>query len=522
MLYNLPVGSGSPPCLTGEEQIRMKIAICEFRQESDAFNPVLSDFDFFERGGVYEGRKFRDALYGKQVAVGGMLDELEKAGIEPVMLFSMHSDSGGPVRDAVVRHFIEKTTILLTGELPVDGVLVSMHGATQSESIEDVCGYILEAIRDKVGPEAVISASFDLHANITAKVQQNADFICGYQTYPHVDFFSTGARAARLLIGTLSGKIRARTYRTVIPMIVPASSYTTLRGPFGALAEYAHAQVDSKKILDYTIFQMQPWLDVEQGGTCVVTVGEDEKAAKAVASDLAGKLFDMRDSFKQNLYTIDEVIRKAEGNNSGKPIVLVDSPDSPNAGACGDSPAVLERIKELGSNVRAAFYIKDAPAVNELWNRGVGSVQRIRLGATLCHDYYKPVDVEVEVLSVHNGVYMAEGPSGRGTLHDCGRVVTVRWRNVDIVICESISFPGDPQIYRHFGVEPEFYQLVNVKACTSFRAAYESIAQEICETDTPGTAPINLRALKYRRLPKTFYPFNDLSGYRIPEPVALR
>lgn len=500
----------------------MKIAICEFRQESDAFNPVLSDFDFFERGGVYEGQKFHDALYGKQVAVGGMLNELEKEGIEPIMLFSMHSDSGGPVTDAVVNHFIEKTTTLLAKELPVDGLLVSMHGATQSESIEDVCGHFLETLRKQVGEKTVIAASFDLHANITDKMQKNADFICGYQTYPHVDFFNTGARAARLLIDTLKGKIHAKTYRTVIPMIAPASAYTTLRGPLGDLVNYAHSLVDSKQLLDYTIFQMQPWLDVKQGGTCVVTIGENEAAAKRLGAELAQRLYDMRDTFKQDLYTIDEVIRKAEKNTSGRPIVLVDSPDSPNAGACGDSAAVLERIKALNSNVHAAFYITDCPVVDQLWKRDIGSIQRIRLGASKCQEYYKPVDMEVEILSKHNGVYIAEGPAGRGTPHDCGRAVTIRWKNVDIIVFESISYPGDPQIYRHFGVEPTFYQLVNVKACTSFRVAYEPMAQEICETDTPGTAPINLLSLNFKKLPKSFYPFSHLDGYVIPEPFALR
>ncbi|MBQ7509245.1 MAG: MlrC C-terminal domain-containing protein, partial [Spirochaetales bacterium] len=91
---------------------------------------------------------------------------------------------------------------------------------------------------------------------------------------------------------------------------------------------------------------------------------------------------------------------------------------------------------------------------------------------------------------------------------------------VDIVICETISFPGDLQLYRHFGVEPTFYQLVNVKACTSFRVAYEPIASEICETETPGTAPINLRSLKFKKLPSRFFPFNNLDSYIIPDPIT--
>lgn len=498
----------------------MKVAICEFRQETDSFNPVLSGMKAFERGGIYDGDRFHEAVYGKQLAVAGMIKELEKDGVEPIMLYSMNADSGGPVEDAVVNFFMDKTIGLLRESLPLDGLLVSLHGATHSETVDDVCGLILETLRKETGHKTLIAASFDLHANITDKIHYNADFICGYQTYPHVDFFGTGARAARMLLDTLSGKIHARTYRTEIPMIAPASSYTTLRGAFGRLMLYAHSLVDTGRILDYTIFQMQPWLDVKVGGSSIITIGEDAAGAKAAAMDLARKLYDMRDSFRQNLLSIDEVIRKAENNKTGKPVVLVDSPDSPNAGACGDSPALLERIKALDSDVSAAFYLNDGIAVSKLWNRDIGSIQRVSLGASLCDIYYKPVELEVEILSKHNGVFVAEGPSGKGTLHDCGRVVTVRWRNVDIVILENISFPGDLQIYRHFGVEPTFFQLVNVKACTSFRVAYEPIAAAICEADTPGTAPINLKSLDFQRLPKSFYPFSSIDDYVIPEAVA--
>lgn len=498
----------------------MRIAICEFRQESDSFNPVLTGQNSFERGGIHEGAAFLEYLEGKQLAVNGMVTELRKKTINPIMLYSMHTDSGGPVQDEIVHSFLGKTLDMIEKSLPLDGLLVSMHGATQSETIDDVCGFILANLRRKTGEKTVIAASFDLHANITDLIQKNTDFICGYQTYPHIDFFETGARAARLLLRALDESGKAATYRTVIPMIVPASSYTTMRGRFGELIHLGHSMVEVGKILDFSVFQMQPWLDVKKGGSCVVVAGENEKDAKESCRCLANILFGMRKSFTQTLFSIDKVIRKAEQNTSGKPVVLVDAADSPNAGACGDSPAVLERIKALNSEVSAAFYIADAKAISRLWDKDIGSINRIKLGATMCSDYYSPIDLNIEILSKHNGLYIGEGPAGRGNPHDCGRVITVRWKNVDIVICETISFPGDLQLYRHFGVEPTFYQLVNVKACTSFRVAYEPIASEICETETPGTAPINLRSLKFKKLPSRFFPFNNLDSYIIPDPVT--
>ncbi|MBQ6672128.1 MAG: M81 family metallopeptidase [Spirochaetales bacterium] len=502
----------------------MKVAICEFTQESDSFNPVVTGLDFFQRGRIAEGQAFYDEAAGTQTAVGGMLDVLGKEDLEPVLLFSMRTaSSGGPVGDDVINMFMEKTLKMLSEALPVDGLLVSLHGATLSESCDDVCGYILESLRKLVGPSVPVAASFDLHANITAKMQANADFICGYQTYPHVDFFSTGSRAARLLAGTLKGRIHARTYRITLPLIAPAGSYNTLRGRFSEIIKAGHDMVQQGRILDFTVFQAQPWLDVKEIGANIIAVGGDEKEARACAAEIAKMLLDMREDFRQKLYSIDEVIRKAEANRSGKPVVLCDASDSVGAGACGDSAALFERIKALDSDVVAALYVKDRPAVAKLWDREIGSVQHVKIGSSMCTTFSDPVEADVQIISKHKGEFATDLPLLPGAMHSCGRVVTVKWRNVSIVLCENIVRTGSLELYRAFGVEPLYCQLVNVKACTSFRRIYEPVALEICETDTPGAASAVLERLPFKKLPTDrFFPFSDISGFEIPEAAALR
>ena len=502
----------------------MKVAICEFTQESDSFNPIVTGIDFFERGKISEGRSFYEFNAGTQSAAGGMLDVLEREGIEPVMLYSMRTaSSGGPVGDDVVARFMEKTSAMLEKALPVDGLLVSLHGATLSESCDDVCGYILESLRKIVGPSVPVAASFDLHANITSRMQANADYICGYRTYPHVDFFSTGSRAASLLVAKLKGKTAAKTYRITLPLIAPAGSYNTLRGRFSEIIKAGHAMTEAGRILDFTVFQAQPWLDVKEIGANIITIGEDEREAKACAAELAKMLFDMREDFRQNLFTIDEVIRKAEANRSGKPVVLCDASDSVGAGACGDSAALFGRIKALDSDVVAALYLKDRPAVAELWDSEPGSVRHVKIGSSMCRTFCEPVEADVQVISRHKGDFLTDLPFRPGAVHSCGRVVVVRWRNVSIILCENIVRTGSLELYSAFGVEPLYCQLVNVKACTSFRRIYEPVALEICETDTPGAASAVLERLPFRKLPTDrFFPFSDISGFEIPEAAALR
>ena len=58
-----------------------------------------------------------------------------------------------------------KETLEEVGE--VDAVCASLHGATCTESEEDACGYFLNYLRELVGENVPIAASFDLHANVT-------------------------------------------------------------------------------------------------------------------------------------------------------------------------------------------------------------------------------------------------------------------------------------------------------------------------------------------------------------------
>ncbi len=59
-----------------------------------------------------------------------------------------------------------------------------------------------------------------------------------------------------------------------------------------------------------------------------------------------------------------------------------------------------------------------------------------------------------------------------------------------ILVNHAGSNCKDPQFYRSVGIEPTLCRLVDVKACTSFRAAYEPISALICNTITPPVPPV--------------------------------
>lgn len=423
--------------------------------------------------------------------LAGMFQAIEESNGEIIPACSMNSQSGGPVDQKVMDYFLEKTNAVIKQNMPVDGVFLSLHGATQTTEFDDACGVILETVRKEASDRAIIAVSADLHANVTSEWMKNADFICGYQSYPHLDFFDTGYRAAKLGMRGIYGE-KLHMVRVSIPMIIPASSYSSLSGLFKEVIDEAKELVRMGKLYDCSIFQMQPWLDVSPAsGSVIVTIDKDYNKANFYALKLARRLYEMRKNFETDLYTIDQVIDIALENKSGKPIILVDFADSANAGSTGDSVAVLKRLLERKLKLKTALIVNDPDAVELAYKVNVGNKAEFSIGGTLNPNMFRPVRAEAYVKSLHDGLFCLEGPAGRGMLNDIGRTAVVKIGEIDIVICHCMVFNGDPQIYRGFGVEPAFYQMVVVKACNSFREAFGPISERICLTDTPGAASAN-------------------------------
>jgi microcystin degradation protein MlrC len=500
----------------------MKIIVCEFNQETNSFNPVTTKMKDYVQGGIYRGEEMIRELEDKPCAVAGMLQAIKEANAEVLPALSMYAQSGGPVEQEVLDAFLQETMAFIRQNMPVEGIFISFHGATQSTQYDDVCGLISETIRREVGEAVVMAASCDLHGNVTEKMIKNLDIVCGYHTYPHKDFFETGYRAGKLGMEYLLGKKKPHMVRVMIPMIVPASGYTTISGPFSELMAYGESLVKEGKLFDFSIFQMQPWLDVAEGGSVVLAIASDYKNAEPYAVEMAKRLLDMRNEFNPKLYSVDEVFRMAAENKSNQPIILVDSADSTNAGAVGDNAYVLKKLLESKLNIKAAIVIDDPPAAELAHQLGVGKKAVFSIGGTKDPVGSESVKVEASVKSLHEGVFVQEGPAGRGLVRNIGHTAVLSIGDIDVVVCHHMMGNGDPQLYRAFGIEPTFYQLVVVKACTSFRAAYRLFAKEICDTNTPGAASVHLLSLKYRKIPESFHPFSDLNGYQINDIMYSR
>ena len=95
---------------------------------------------------------------------------------------------------------------------------------------EDIEGDLVAAIREVVGPDAVIVGTFDLHGNISAEMVADYDFVVPNHLYPHTDSYERGVEAMRMAPRLLDGSVKTTAHLEPVPLLLPISMMCTQKG----------------------------------------------------------------------------------------------------------------------------------------------------------------------------------------------------------------------------------------------------------------------------------------------------
>ena len=143
-----------------------------------------------------------------------------------------HALPGGVVTRAAFEvlsaEIIDRLTKIVMAAGHIHGLWYDIHGAMCVEEIDDVEYELLSRIRKVIGTDVLVSASMDLHGNVSRELAHQTDLITCYRTAPHVDVFETKERACRNLIELLDrGSRRPLKAWVPIPVLLPGEQTST-------------------------------------------------------------------------------------------------------------------------------------------------------------------------------------------------------------------------------------------------------------------------------------------------------
>ena len=274
----------------------------------------------------------------------------------------------------------------LQAALPVDIVLLALHGAMVADGYDDCETDIINRVRQVVGLDVKIGVELDLHCDVTQSMIDTADAIVIYKEYPHIDIARRAADLFRLMADAAEGKTDPTMALFDCRMI---GLYLTSFEPMRSFVDEMMEMEGKDGILSVSLAHCFPWGDVPTCGaqSLVITDGSAELAAQ-VALDVGRKFFSLRHELDQKPLSIDEALAQALAVPTG-PVVIADRADNPGGGAPSDSTFMLKALLERGIDNAGLAMMWDPIAVQVAISGGTGSTLDLRLGdhwmRNFCH-----------------------------------------------------------------------------------------------------------------------------------------
>ncbi|KAJ5097839.1 MlrC C-terminus superfamily protein [Penicillium argentinense] len=406
-------------------------------------------------------------------------------------------------------------------EAGIQGLWFDIHGAMCVEGMDDIEAELLRRIRTVVGPDAIVSASMDLHGNVSQQLAHQVDLITCYRMAPHEDEMETKERACRNLVQLLATEARPirRPLKAWVrvPILLPGEQTSTRLQPAKGLYALVPEVEATLGVLDAAIWVGYAWADEPRNHAVVLVTGWDLDVVTKCAEMLAQFFWDAREKFHFVAPTgsLADCLEKAL-SSSARPFFVSDSGDNPTAGGAGDVTWSLIQIlarSEFQNKVGPTVIYASIPgpqAVDEMVAAGIGATVTVTAGA--------------EVDDLHSGPITMAGQVHAIRSRDRDAVVegVLRVGSVFVIITKLRKPYHHEHDFTALDLQPRSAAIVIIKIGYLEPELFDMAADWMLAL-TPGGVDQDLVRLGHRRIGRPMWPFDkefqpepDLAPLLIP------
>jgi microcystin degradation protein MlrC len=422
---------------------------------------------------------------------------------------------GGAVERVFYESIKQELVAGLREAMPLDGMFLDIHGAMTVAGMTDAESDLAEAVREVVGPDALISASMDPHGNMSRRLISALDLATSHRMSPHEDAPLTKRRAVANLVACLDKGVRPLKAHVRVPVLLPGEKACTrdepARGIFGRLPALERLE----GIIDAAVWIGYAWADEPRCSAAVVVTGTDEDAIVREARGLAAAYWDARARFTFSTAAGDaDWCIEAGLNSRDRPFFISDSGDNPTAGGAGDVAFMLERLLSdpaLASGRATAIWasVVDPSAVARCVAAGEGASVDLRVGGAFGSSHGAGVALRGEV----RRVLMAD-PIG-------GDIAVVASGGVRAVLTTGRKPFHVMSDFAQLGLDPATCDLTVVKLGYLVPELFDAARGWVLAL-TPGGVDQDIVRLGHRSLDRPIYPLDPQMPDPDLAPLVLR
>ncbi|MFA9419842.1 MAG: M81 family metallopeptidase [Gammaproteobacteria bacterium] len=491
----------------------MKCIVAMMQHETNTFSPLATPLKSFASGvGLNlppSGQQAID-IYGEaDFAFAAMIEVALARGAEVSIPIAAYAEPSGKVDDDAFDVITEKICSAVAAGC--DALLLDLHGAMVTGSFDDGEGELLKRIR-AVSPKLPIAIALDFHTNLTEQMVNNCTVLDGYRTYPHIDMYETGKRAAKSLFRIIDQGLSTRMCWRTLPMMTHMIKQTPLKQPMKDIMDRAIEAADSDELLNVSVLGGFPLADIPHVSLSVVAVESmQHDLGEALVNELCEMAWDRRQDFIFEPEPLSQSIKYA-AELKDYPVVIADHGDNCGAGGSADDLTVLEEMLNQGLTGIIAGPIWDPQAVEKMIDAGEGSVVSLDIGGKTSipaiNQIGRSLHCEGSVEKITDGRFTIEGPMQTGLKVSLGRSVLLDIGAAQILVCEERWEPYDTGCFTQAGIDPRSKKYILVKSRQHFRAGFEPIAKHIVLAAGPGVCSSDYSQFQFKHLPQPIYPLD--------------
>jgi microcystin degradation protein MlrC len=472
----------------------MRVYLAGIVTETNTFSPMPTGADDWE--------VIRDvAAFDAGSALDAFRSEAGARGDDLVFGLYAFAMPAGPAVTAGYEALRDELIAGLEAAMPVDAVLLPLHGAMVAQGVDDAEGDIIARVRAIVGPDVVIGVHIDLHCHLTEAMLAGADVVVIYKEYPHTDMAERARDLYALVADTVAGRVRPTMAMTDCRMM---GIYPTTAEPMRAFVDAMVAGERDGTLLSLSLAHGFPWGDVPDSGARMLAISDgDPEGARRAAETWARRFYDLRHAVGVRPLPLDAALDRAllvraEGRG---PVVIADQADNAGGGAPSDSTFVLRRLIERRIEGAAVAMLWDPIAHRLARAAGPGARMPLRLGGKMGPASGDPLDLDVTVVALVDGL-VQRWPQTDGAIDSpAGDVAHLRVHGlvggavvpggVDVMVNTRRGQVLGVEPFTAFGITGATHGVLVVKSIQHFYAAFAPIAAEVVYMAAPGAvAPI--------------------------------
>jgi microcystin degradation protein MlrC len=483
-----------------------RIALLGIYHESNTFVPQETTTADFRNFKYLMGETIRREYQTAHHEIGGMLEVLDKEGMEAIPIMYASATPGGAVSAITYKGLLKNMMDELEKVLPVDAILVIPHGAGVSEDFPDMDGHWLSVVRERLGDSIPIFGTLDLHANVSPLMVASTNALVAYRENPHIDMRQRGIEAANLLVDHLKGKTNPVQVLVQVPLAISIEQQLTANEPCKSLYAYADELRCDSDILSISIQHGFPYADVEEMGTSIIVIanGNREKAL-VVAKKLELYILDRKESFlgvKNDIQSSLNLIDKSE-----KPVLLLDMGDNIGGGGPANNCCILEAFEEC-KKYKYFVCIYDPEAVRMAGNNQPGEWFELIIVGTAA-DCIRTYRIKVKLLRVTDGEFQESNPRHGGQINfNMGKTAVVATeQGSEIMLTSTRVMPFSLYQLTSQGVQPSDFDAIVAKGVNAPIAAYAPVCPTVIQVNTPGVTQADMTLFKFENRRKPLFPF---------------